>query len=138
MAVPEIDDLVFIIPEEVAKNGQERIVVLNRVARRVMEGERGSHPGVVFTYQERRLSRVRNHAWKKAKDRAGLPEVRVHDLKHTFDRRLRAAGASFEDRQDLLGHKSGRITTHYSAPGKKWPGSGRRKKPIWIGKNWSG
>ncbi len=23
---------------------------------------------------------------------------------------------SFEDRQDLLGHKSGRITTHYSAP----------------------
>jgi hypothetical protein len=30
-------------------------------------------------------------------------------------RRLRAAGVSFEDRQDLLGHRSGRITTHYSA-----------------------
>lgn len=42
-------------------------------------------------------------------------DVRVHDLKHTFGRRLRAAGVSFEDRQDLLGHKSGRITTHYSA-----------------------
>ncbi len=41
--------------------------------------------------------------------------VRVHDLKHTFGRRLRAAGVSFEDRQDLLGHLSGRITTHYSA-----------------------
>jgi integrase len=40
--------------------------------------------------------------------------VRVHDLKHTFGRRLRAAGASFEDRQDLLGHRSGRITIHYS------------------------
>jgi len=39
----------------------------------------------------------------------------VHDLKHTFGRRLRSAGVSFEDRQDLLGHKSGRITTHYSA-----------------------
>ncbi len=25
-----------------------------------------------------------------------------------------AAGVSFEDRQDLLGHRSGRITTHYS------------------------
>jgi formylglycine-generating enzyme required for sulfatase activity len=46
---------------------------------------------------------------------AGLPQVRVHDLKHTFGRRLRAAGVSFEDRQDLLGHRSGRITTHYSA-----------------------
>jgi hypothetical protein len=41
--------------------------------------------------------------------------VWVHDLKHTFGRRLRAAGVSFEDRQDLLGHRSGRITTHYSA-----------------------
>jgi len=44
----------------------------------------------------------------------GFRCVRVHDLKHTFGRRLRAAGVSFEDRQDLLGHKSGRITTHYS------------------------
>jgi hypothetical protein len=25
-----------------------------------------------------------------------------------------AAGVCFEDRQDLLGHRSGRITTHYS------------------------
>jgi hypothetical protein len=44
-----------------------------------------------------------------------LSQVRIHDLKHTFGRRLHAAGVSYEDRQDLLGHKSGRITTHYSA-----------------------
>jgi hypothetical protein len=31
-----------------------------------------------------------------------------------MSRRLRAAGVLFEDRQDLLGHRSGRITTHYS------------------------
>ncbi len=43
-------------------------------------------------------------------------QVRVHDLKHTFGHRLRAAGVPFEERQDLLGHRSGRITTHYSAP----------------------
>jgi integrase len=42
--------------------------------------------------------------------------VRVHDLRHTFGHRLRAAGVSFEDRQDLLGHTSERMTTHYSAP----------------------
>jgi hypothetical protein len=45
----------------------------------------------------------------------GFRKMRVHDLKHTFGPRPRAAGVSFEDRQDLLGHKSGRITTHYSA-----------------------
>ena len=56
-----------------------------------------------------------NSAWPRARRKVGLPQVRVHDLKHTFGRRLRAAGVSFEDRQDLLGHRSGRITTHYSA-----------------------
>jgi hypothetical protein len=40
--------------------------------------------------------------------------IRVHDLKRTFGCRLPAAGVSFGDRQDLLGHRSGRITTHYS------------------------
>ena len=53
-------------------------------------------------------------AWRDARIRAGIPDLRVHDLKHTFGRRLRAAGVSFEDRQDLLGHRSARITTHYS------------------------
>jgi hypothetical protein len=45
----------------------------------------------------------------------GFRRVRVHDLKHTCGRRLRAAGVGFEDRQDILAHKSGRMTTHYSA-----------------------
>jgi integrase len=56
-----------------------------------------------------------NSAWRQAREKAGLNQVRLHDLKHTFGRRLRAAGVSFEDRQDLLGHRSGRITRHYSA-----------------------
>lgn len=55
-----------------------------------------------------------NNGWRNARKITSLP-VRVHDLKHTFGRRLRSAGVSFEDRQDLLGHKSSRITTHYSA-----------------------
>src|SRR5580693_2974945 len=46
---------------------------------------------------------------------AGFRTVRVHDLRHTLGRRLRAAGVSLEDRQDLLGHKRQEITTHYSA-----------------------
>ena len=56
---------------------------------------------------------MNNTAWKRIRKLVDLPQVRVHGLKHTFGRRLRAAGVSYEDRQDLLGHKSGRITTHY-------------------------
>jgi integrase len=56
-----------------------------------------------------------NSAWKKGRVQAGLEWLRVHDLKHAFGRRLRDSGASFEERQDLLGHGSRRITTRYSA-----------------------
>jgi len=45
---------------------------------------------------------------------AGFASIRVHDLKHTFGRRLRAAGVTEEDRKALLGHKNGSITSHYS------------------------
>ncbi len=112
--VPELDSSVFVIPEEYVKNREERLIVLNRIAKGVIEEMRGGHPEYVFTYNGKPIPRIHNTAWRKARIRAGLPHVRVHDLKHTYGRRLRAAGVSFEDRQDLLGHKSGRITTHYS------------------------
>jgi integrase len=79
------------------------------------ERQRQQHPKYVFTYCGERQKKINNSGWQGARKRAGLSQVRVYDLKHTFGRRLRAAGVSFEDRQDLLGHRSGRITSHYSA-----------------------
>ena len=112
---PELEVSVFVVPAAIVKNNQDRLIVLNDVARKVIDSRRGAHDTYVFTYRGQPVTRMLNSAWKKARDRAGIPTLRVHDLKHTFGRRLRAAGVSFEDRQDLLGHKSGRITTHYSA-----------------------
>jgi integrase len=132
---PDLGTSVFVIPRDIVKNGEERLVVLNRVAQAVIEKVRGQHPTYVFVrafkdQSGRPVTKMNNSGWKSARERAadrwqalhgmaaadGFRRVRVHDLKHTFGRRLRAAGVSFEDRQDLLGHKSGRITTHYSAP----------------------
>jgi integrase len=113
--VPELAATVFIIPGSRVKNGQERLVVLNQHAMSVVARRRGLHPTHVFDYKGRPMRCMMGSAWRRARVVAGLPVVRVHDLKHTFGRRLRAAGVSFEDRQDLLGHRSGRITTHYSA-----------------------
>ena len=113
--VPELGTFVFIIPGRYVKNADDRLVVLNRTAQSVVESQRGQHGTHVFAYQGKPTTRMLNSAWMRAREKAGLPQVRVHDLKHTYGRRLRAAGVSFEDRQDLLGHRSGRITTHYSA-----------------------
>lgn len=129
VVIPELDASVFIIPEAVAKNGKERVVVLNRVASQIISRNRGIHPARVFTYRNAPVTKIYNSAWKRARlsaateysareetaAPAGFRNLRVHDLRHTFGRRLRAVGVSLEDRQDLLGHESGRMTTHYSA-----------------------
>jgi integrase len=114
--IPELETSVFLIPAERVKNNEERLVVLNSVARQVIDEVRGENPHWVFTYKGHPVTSMYNTAWKAARKKAGLPFVRIHDLKHTYGRRLRSAGVSLEDRQDLLGHKSGKITTHYSAP----------------------
>jgi integrase len=50
------------------------------------------------------------------RDPQGIPHLRVHDLKHTFGFRLRAANVDPMDRKDLLGHKNADISRLYSAP----------------------
>jgi len=105
---------VFVIPGAYTKNGEDRLVILNRTARAVVDAQRGKHPEFVFLYDGKPICRMNNKGWRRARSEIDLA-VRVHDLKHTFGRRLRSAGVSFEDRQDLLGHKSARITTHYSS-----------------------
>ena len=116
MRLPTLATSVFLLPGRRVKNGDDRLIVLNRIALSILEAQRSKHSEYVFTFRDHPVTRMLNHAWIKARNRAGLPTVRVHDLRHTFGRRLRAAGVSFEDRQDLLGHRSGRITTHYCAP----------------------
>jgi integrase len=122
--VPELDAVVFVIPAHFGgrrrnsgvKNREDRLVVLNETAKAVIEACRGEHDEYVFVYRKKPVKFMNNSAWQKARREAGLPQVRVHDLKHTFGRRLRAAGVPLETRKVLLGHKSGDITTHYSAP----------------------
>nr|WP_237756822.1 tyrosine-type recombinase/integrase [Pseudomonas aeruginosa] len=142
--VPELDTSVFLIPSDFGgrdkgsgvKNGEERLVVLNTVAKSVIEGQRDLDPIWVFPYgmpdrngKATPVHRMNDSAWKKARIRAakkyqerflrpapkGFASIRIHDLKHTFGRRLRAAGVTEEDRRALLGHKNGSITSHYSA-----------------------
>jgi integrase len=88
-------------------------VPLNSIAKRLIDTQRGQHDEFVFTFKGKPVQRINGHAWRKARERANLSQCRVHDLRHTFGRRLRAARVSFENRQDLLGHKSNRITDHY-------------------------
>jgi integrase len=86
------------------------------VAKSVVDEVRGQHEEYVFIYRGKPIFQMNNTAWQRARREIGLPKLRIHDLKHTFGRRLRSAGVSNETRKVLLGHRNGDITTHYSAP----------------------
>lgn len=136
ISVPELGTSVFLIPADFGgrhensgvKNRDERLVVLNGVAKSIIDVQRGISQEWVFPYNGTGMHRMNDSAWKKARVRAaklwqeqhlrpahpGFASIRVHDLKHTFGRRLKAAGVTEEDRKSLLGHKNGSVTSHYS------------------------
>ena len=115
VAVPEVGRSVFVIPPEAFKSKRPHVVVLNDVAWSIIESQRGRHPVWVFPYRGRRIGTMNNTGWQQARRDAGLPLVRVHDLRHSFACRLRAAGVSAEDREVLLGHANHSMAGHYAS-----------------------
>lgn len=120
VALPGMQTSVFILPASVTKTSTERVVVLNTVASRVIESRRGKHDTCVFTYRSNPMLKLNGTAWKRAWRKSKLPVEKgilkgVHNLRHTFGKRLRSVGVPLETRKALLGHAIGDITTHYSA-----------------------
>jgi integrase len=127
--VPELQTSVFVVPGRSQKysdgqwpgekNKEDQVVVLNSILQQLIENQRGLHPDYVFPYRGKRICRLHTNGWKAAWRRAGLPQDSSytkgpHNLKHTFGRRLRAAGVALETRKVLLHHTVGDVTTHYS------------------------
>jgi integrase len=130
--LPELgpDIFVFLLHGENTKNGESRAVICNSIARRAVETQRrwqlkhGQSEYVFPTqYLGRTGSRVRSSGvvWNRAWKAAGLPsgplvKQGIHNCRHTFAFRLRAAGVPQEDRNALLGHAKASLAEHY-APG---------------------
>ena len=116
--VPELETSVFIVPGVRVKNREDRgLVVLNRGGDVSGGADAGDSPRTCPSATgAMRSAPSTTVAGRPRAEKAGLDQVRVHDLKHTFGRRLRAANVPLETRKVLLGHRNGDITTHYSAP----------------------
>ena len=50
----------------------------------------------------------------EARDRAGIPDFRFHDMRHTFATRLVQRGVDLYKVQRLLGHKTSLMTQRYA------------------------
>ena len=98
-----------------AKTGA-RAVAISPSARRVLEGlpRVPGNPWVIAgTKPGRRVTNI-NSAWLLIRARAGLNDVRVHDLRHSFASRALALGESLPMIGKLLGHRKVQTTARYA------------------------
>lgn len=113
----ETSDGGFRLLPEVTKTLRARYVPCNKAARACVDRQRGKNPDYVWTYEGNPITdKLNNHAFRKARKRAGLSHVRWHDFRHTFATRARATGAPLTDVAALLGHAIPglEMTDHYS------------------------
>jgi len=115
VSIPELERSVFVIPPEAFKTKRPHVAILNDVAWSIIEAQRSLHPIWVFPFRGKPINTMNNNGWQQARYEARLPLVRVHDLRHSFACRLRAAGVSAEDREALLGHANHSMAGHYAS-----------------------
>lgn len=115
VAVPEAGRSVFLIPASEFKTTYNHVAILNDIAWEVIEGQRGKSDCWVFPYRGKRIETINNSSYQRARSTAGLKDLRVHDLRHTFATRLRLAGVSQEDRNSLMGHSKASMPELYAS-----------------------
>lgn len=117
--IDELERSVFLIPAKHMKNNYDALIPINQRAAAVLDKVRGQHEEYVFTYKGEPIARINNTGWRRAWRAAGLPADDtimggVHNLRHTFARRLRAAMVPHESIKALLSHVDGDVTLRYA------------------------
>lgn len=94
------------------KNGDNRTVPLAAPAVETLRawGKDRLKVGPVFPEGTNLIQK----AWQKAREDAGLPDVRFHDLRHSAASYLAMSGASLMDIAAILGHKTLAMVKRYS------------------------
>lgn len=63
--------------------------------------------------KKKKYERTRDR-WKATLKRAGVPDARLHDLRHTFAVQARQAGLDMTEIQQIMGHSSPDVTAWYA------------------------
>jgi len=102
-----------------SKNRERRTIPLNSTVFELLAAKQAANSkkdGSVFLTGLGNPLKVRYlaRAFMKARERAGIPDFRFHDLRHTFATRLVQKGVDLYKVQRLLGHRTGLMTQRYA------------------------
>lgn len=93
------------------KNGESRAVPLSIAAIRVLNGQtRGIGASKVFSITPTRLRKN----WEAARTAAGIPDIRLHDLRHEAASRLFEKGLNVMEAASVTGHKTLSMLKRYT------------------------
>ena len=109
----DFDNLLWTIP--ISKSGKPRHVPLSKAAAMVLERRKGNSSTYIFPNPKTGspISSFHN-TWDRIRKNAGIPDVRIHDLRHNFASLLINHGRSLYEVQKLLGHADISTTQRYA------------------------
>ena len=112
----DYERLIWTIP--LSKSGKARYVPLSEAALQVLARRRDkAEPESIFVFANPRTGKPYRHlyrAWHNIRTKAGIPDVRMHDLRHNFASLLVNQGRSLYEVQKLLGHADAKTTQRYA------------------------
>jgi integrase len=103
------------------KNGKPKLVVLNSIAREIIERQRGKHQEFVFTYKRgeklapQPIKSLNNSSFQRIRKLMNMEHVIFHDFRSTFSNRLtQGYGVSKDTCSILMGHTIPGVTADYA------------------------
>ena len=105
---------IWVIPQENSKNKKKRHIPLSFELQHLLDHIPKTSPYLFPSPLTHKPYANIYHAWFYARNKAGLNDVRLHDLRHTFASTLINNGRSLYEVQQLLGHSTPRMTQRYA------------------------
>jgi integrase len=107
---------VWRIPARSSKSGRVRSVPLNASALEVLDrlGAGNSREYLFVNGKTGRPYTSVHKAWRRLRAEAGLPHLRIHDLRHQYASFLVNSGRTLYEVQNILGHSDPSVTQRYA------------------------
>jgi integrase len=112
----DLENRVWRIPATISKNQRVRSLPLNRISIEALK-ENTPESGYVFRSPRGDGEQPYNNihkSWYRIRNKAGLPHLRAHDLRHSHASLLINSGRSLFEVQKILGHSTPIMTQRYA------------------------
>ncbi len=112
----DLDKRVWLVRADVAKSGKRRSIPISDSALNVINAldTQGKFEYLFINKRTGDRYKCIKTTWNKIRIQAGVPHVRLHDLRHQFASLLVNGGRSLYETQMILGHTDPKVTMRYA------------------------